>query len=80
MRKYENKKWYYHKMIEIFPSINGFTPSILDSKKMSQEPLTPTMTLPQESFFYSYIILIIYQYYKNKRKWLIENKLFKSNK
>ena len=55
-------------MIEIFPSINGFTPSILDSKKMSQEPLTPTMTLPQESFFYSYIILIIYQYYKNKRK------------
>ena len=31
-------------MIEIFSSIIGFTPSVLDSEKMSRELLTPRMT------------------------------------
>ena len=40
-------------MIEIFSSIIGFTPSILDyEKKMSQEFLTPPMTPPQGSGFF----------------------------
>ena len=37
-------------MIEIFPFIKGFIPSILDyEKKMSQEHLTPVMTPPYKT-------------------------------
>ena len=36
-------------MIEIFSSIIGFTPSVLDSEKMSRELLTPLMAPPKKS-------------------------------
>ena len=47
-------------MIEIFPFIKGFTPSILDNEKMSQEHLTPVMTPPHKTgLFYFNINNII---------------------
>ena len=47
-------------MIEIFPSIKSFTPSIIDSKKIYQELLSSPITPPQETvFFYFYFIDII---------------------
>ena len=37
-------------MKEILPFIKSFTPSIIDSEKMSHELLTPPMTLPKSNF------------------------------
>ena len=45
-------------MLEIFPSIKGFTSSVLDSEKTSKELLTPPMTLPKSHFFFIEIKLL----------------------
>ena len=53
-------------MIYIFSSINyrrikGFTSSILESEKMSQQLLTPVMTpLHMTGLFFNFILLIFY--------------------
>ena len=43
----------------------GFTPSILESQKMSQEFLTPVMTPPQNTgLFFTFILLLLNKLYK----------------
>ena len=53
--------WYFRRIIEISSFVIGFTFSILDYEKISQELLTPLMTPLKESglFCYFYIIDII---------------------